>query len=284
MWSLSHRPSNLCSLSHPFTGPLAIRSVEIGSLRCEYTLTVGGGQINLVAIKGESGIHVFKRSLGKYGALPEDIYKEFLFLVNLPPCPHLLQPTAAVVDESGFRGFLLPHQPAGSLNIVFSDNVGVVLDGAESHTMDSMEIRAGKLSWLFKVNLAWDIVQGLSALHAQAIFWGDLTLINIVLCHDGYCRFIDYYPSRCCITSAPPEFSTGPFTGPQDIFSLGLVLWCVAHEVGSFTRMQYETPVLHWAQSIPLWYKEIVLKCVQYQPEGRPTAMEVYDIFTAKLA
>lgn len=279
-WSLSYTSSNRQFLSHPFSGPLSIGTLDIGSLRCEYAPASGSGPLTLVTVKGESGLHLFKQATGDE-ASPEDIYHEFAFMADLPKSPYLLRPTAAVVDEFGFRGFLLPYQPASSLNMVFSDYMDVVLHGPDAHASQLMPLREGKISWQLKALWASDIIKALCWLHERDIFWGDLKIENIVLCTDGCCRFIDYFPSHCTFGSAPPEFNPSlPITPIHDIFSLGLVLWCVAHEIGSFEREQHEGPHLIWGQGVPTWYRDIVDKCVEGDPQHRPNVNEVYTTFT----
>lgn len=241
-----------------------------------------GGLFNLVTVLDEPGTHFFKHGLGDE-SLPTVIYQEFSFMVSLPTSPYLIRPTAAVIDAFGFRGFLLPYHPAGSLNIVFSDHMNVVLNGRDHPERSSTEVLRfphATISWTLKELWALDIVKALHWLHEQDVWWGDLRLENIILCLDGCCRFIDYHPSGCCNNSAPPEFFIShQITGPQDIFSLGLVLWCVAHEIGSFTRNPEEAPALIWAPGTPLWYQEIVELCVREDPAERPDVNTVYNIF-----
>ncbi|KAG6849034.1 hypothetical protein H0H93_011879, partial [Arthromyces matolae] len=96
---------------------------------------------------------------------------------------------------------------------------------------------------------------------------------------------IDYAPiSGYSEDYIPPEGILPGYelSGPRDIFALGLVLWQIASEVGSFNRDFVQSPGLVWRESgdepqaeIPTQFRDLVMSCLVEEPEKRPSAADI---------
>ncbi|KAF9071515.1 kinase-like domain-containing protein [Rhodocollybia butyracea] len=228
------------------------------------------------------------------------------------PLPFIVHPTALVIDSSGdFRGYLMLFHPAQSLNKVLERLVipmkpSLELDckHAASLTPADHDIistaqneEAGRESYpmalQWRLKLAWvlDIVRAINALHGAGICCGDIKLENIVLCVDGHCKLIDLLPRDLGYTIAylAPEATAiqqsteddpeHALTFPRDVFAVGMLLWALAEEIRSFERKDpLFSPSLIWSSSTPLWYRELVERCIAQEPEDRPPVQSVLEI------
>ncbi|KAJ7050958.1 kinase-like domain-containing protein [Mycena amicta] len=215
------------------------------------------------------------------------------FMARLPDVEFLLRPTHIVVDEDNqLRGVLLPFHPASSLCFKLESLHPDIASAPPTLPPSGADRSSGSLaktpmsvSWFVKLAWVIDVAASVAWLHAQSIFWGDLKLENIVLCIDGHCRFIDYAPGGLTTTWSPPEvaqfdlMAKQPARTPErDVFALGLILWAVAMEIGTFKRQEdYVCPQLMWNEDTPNWFQSLVLSCIDVEPSRRPLARRVYD-------
>ncbi|KAJ7464549.1 kinase-like domain-containing protein, partial [Mycena latifolia] len=213
------------------------------------------------------------------------LVKEVEFMTRLPEVDFLLRPTHVVLDEAGlFRGLLSDHHPASSLRVTMevlhpdARLTPPVLppSGVDQSSSSLARIPTSSLSWPVKLAWATDIAAAVAWLHAQAIVWADLKTDNILLCTDGHCRLIDYCLGGWTPPWCPPEAQQQlPWEGTAegDVFALGLVLWCVAVEVGGGEREQeYASPQLLWTEGIPNWFQSLASSCLEHEPGRRPSA------------
>ncbi|KAF9078574.1 kinase-like domain-containing protein [Rhodocollybia butyracea] len=224
-------------------------------------------------------------------------------------------------SSGDFRGYLMPFHPARSLDKVLerllismkpdlmldskhgpepasltpaddddisvARNEGAGMEGAQSHPYPMA------LQWCLKLAWVLDIVQAVSALHTAMICCGDIKLENVVVCVDGHCRLIDLRPGDLGFSMAylAPEITAllqstedDPvyfLTLPRDVFAVGMLLWALAEEIGSFERKDpLFSPSLVWSSSTPLWYRELVDHCIAQEPGDRPSVRSVLELLS----
>ncbi|KIK71706.1 hypothetical protein GYMLUDRAFT_235998 [Collybiopsis luxurians FD-317 M1] len=253
--------------------------------------------IDLVALVNDddSTLHVFKAGYRLYQS--STFASALIFMAGMGESPFRIRPSAMVLDDEKFlRGYLLPYHPASSLRDVFKDRHSEIVTLSHSPIPRLTDNVCQPISWTLRMIWAFDLVSALAFLHQQGIYWGDLKNDNVVLCRDGHCRFIDYFPDGYTPSWCPPEMKQiaepdaiieDPLqaivqsrTPQRDIFSLGLVLWAIAEEVGDFERVpEYNVPISTWTlrAAVPQWYRDLVSTCLIERPSGRPTALDVYE-------
>ncbi|KAJ7745527.1 kinase-like domain-containing protein [Mycena maculata] len=203
------------------------------------------------------------------------------FMSRLPEADFVLGPTRVVADDNDlFRGLLSVYHPASSLSSVFDS----LHPDAARPALASVCVEAGLphqlVPWSVKLAWATDVAAALAWLHIQTPFWGDLKTANVVLCTDGHCRLIDYCPGGSTTMWAPLESDPLHWSSSAkgDVFALGLVLWAIAVEVGSFEREKQDaSPLLPWCPRTPSWFQDLVRSCLEHEPDRRPSARAVYD-------
>ncbi|KAF8868881.1 kinase-like domain-containing protein [Mucidula mucida] len=231
-------------------------TVKLESIRKRYFTVYDN--IFAIVVQGHSELHVLKLSRGPF--FDPTFVEDLTLMLNLPPSPHALRPTAAVLDRRGLLwGYLLPYHSASSLNEVFRAS-------------------SARRPWSIRLGWALDCALGLEWLHGLGHGWGDVKPNNFILCDDGRCRLIDYAQATCTPAFAAPEFQGLPpsenapeMTFAGDVFSLGIVLWYIAEEVQDFERDAL-VPELHWSAQVPDWYKDLVRRCLVVDPDHRPSA------------
>ncbi|KIK57826.1 hypothetical protein GYMLUDRAFT_75436 [Collybiopsis luxurians FD-317 M1] len=266
---------------------ISLPFINISSLRQKY-ICCGSLRIHVVTVNPEDDqkLLVFKE------AFPPDVSlsfpRELSFLQRLPHSDFLLHPTAVIVDDTHLlRGYLIPYHPASSLNSLFHlsscDSVSISpfqpMHGPFPSHLQRTHNRP-RISWPLRLLWAAEAVAAIAFLHSQAIFWGDVKVDNIVLCTDGHCRLIDYFPHGYSEDWAPPEFpatirsrpARDIYTPEHDVFSLGLLLWAIGEEVFNFVReVPFVEPVLLWSIDghVPDWYRQLAQSCLNPSPVSR---------------
>ncbi|KAF7288477.1 Serine/threonine protein kinase [Mycena chlorophos] len=198
--------------------------VQLSSLRWTHRRE-GHHELYLVTCGSDAALYVFKQASQPPTSL-------MAFFTSLRPMDGLLPPKNVVLDEAGrFHGILLDYHPASSLDYV---------------------LRTGatrSIPWTIKMAWACDIARNLASLHEQSVVWGDLKTSNIILCTDGRCRLIDYFPEG----STPAWYRSATeqrrLTAADDVEALGLVLWSLAMDAAELP-WQEEWPSDAWLSKL----------------------------------
>ncbi|KAJ6629045.1 hypothetical protein B0H10DRAFT_1987684 [Mycena sp. CBHHK59/15] len=256
--------------------PVSFPSVPLSSLRCTHQLACHT-HIFLVKISSDAlsdDVRVFKTSRAE-----SSLVEEVEFMSRLPDVDFVLRPTHIVSDEAGiFHGLLSNYHPASSLRQTMdslhpdTEKPVLVPSGVDRSICSLAATITESVAWSLKLAWATDVAASVAWLHAQATD-------NIVLCTDGHCRLIDYCPGGWSILWCPPEAQQPNWsaTAEGDVFALGLVLWAVAGEVGTFEREQhYMSPLLSWSQGTPHWFQRLASSCLEHDPGRRPSVRCVY--------
>ena len=246
-------------LSHLPTVPIA----ELRKVQALHT------DVDLVKWQGQP--FAFKKSV----EVPEGTIQELTILDKLSNSPNIIDVTRIVVNQDKtIRGFLMPYIPAGNLTDLFErirEDEGVAPDQLILH-------------WSIKLGWALQIVQGVVDLHSIAAYNGDLKPQNIVVAQDGQAILIDFLPMGISDMFAAPELLEkwnnhretelkSMLTPQADIYSLGLTLYALAQE-----NEEVAHPSV-WREGIaPVWYQDIVQRCLEVDPSARPSATEVLSL------
>lgn len=224
------------------------------------------------------------------------------------PSPFILKCPYIVTDDNPrgkFRGYLQPFLPAGCLLDVLgslkkrrdhtqsSSGVPHSMQFLNLTSTDSMEAASFDISWPTKHRWCIDMISGVLDLHNEKSYIGYITPGNFLLDKDGTIKLIDISPgTRFNVYYSPPEVITDglvnlDFTGPRDVFSMGLVFWVLAEELLEFDR-EWPTvlPTISWTggrNSTPLWFRALVEDCIKTDPTERPSAVDILCILNANL-
>ncbi|KZT51633.1 kinase-like protein [Calocera cornea HHB12733] len=204
-----------------------------------------------------------------------DPLKEVKTAFELRQAPYIINVTALVTDGDSYRGFLMPYATVQSL-------------------VDAFRLRS--YPWTTCVQIAYDIVCGVLALHRIQKPNGDLKPQNVILRYVGK---LEDRPRAQLIDLEAHGGVTLPFTDPalahetqpstlQDIYSLGLMLqWlAIADELRSKNNLEMEPQEdghevelpTTLPPHVPSWYDNVIRRCCG-PPSQRPTVEEVQHIF-----
>ena len=162
-----------------------------------------------------------------------------------------------------------------------------------------------RLEWKKKINLILCIASDLQIIHSQNLIHRDLHSGNI-LQENLYSAYIadlglsisanialKNSESRGVYGVLPyiaPEVLCGnPYTISSDIYSFGIILWEIfSGKVVPFKneyRTQYQIQVCSGSrppimEGTPQCYKDLMQRCWNEKPQNRPSAAEIYEIFT----
>ncbi|KJA22708.1 hypothetical protein HYPSUDRAFT_40814 [Hypholoma sublateritium FD-334 SS-4] len=222
--------------------------------------------------------------------------------------PFILKCPYIITDDNPrgkFRGYLQPFLPAGCLldvlksvkkhrdRIQSSSEVPQPRQPLESSPTNSVETSQFDISWVTKHRWCIDMISGVLALHNEGSYIGYITPGNFLLDKEGGIKLIDISPgTRFNVYYSPPEVITDglvnlDYTGPRDVFSMGLVFWVLAEELLEFDR-EWPTvsPTISWTNgrnSAPLWFRTLVEDCIKTDPTERPSADNILNILKANL-
>lgn len=155
-----------------------------------------------------------------------DLAMEFYYTRSIPDHKRIVKLRGSVIDLSYDGGFGL-----GSAVLLISDRLSRDL---------YCGIRAG-LSWLERIQIAIDVLEGIRYLHSQGLVHRDIKLKNVLLDTENRAKLTDL---GFCITEAmmsgsivgtpvhmAPELLSGHYDSSVDVYAFGILFWyiCAGH-------------------------------------------------------
>ncbi|XP_054009693.1 dual serine/threonine and tyrosine protein kinase-like isoform X1 [Hylaeus anthracinus] len=155
-----------------------------------------------------------------------DLAMEFYYTRSIPDHKRIVKLRGSVIDLSYGGGFGL-----GSAVLLISDRLSRDL---------YCGIRAG-LSWLERIQIAIDVLEGIRYLHSQGLVHRDIKLKNVLLDTENRAKLTDL---GFCITEAmmsgsivgtpvhmAPELLSGHYDSSVDVYAFGILFWyiCAGH-------------------------------------------------------
>ncbi|KAK9819112.1 hypothetical protein WJX74_003168 [Apatococcus lobatus] len=138
--------------------------------------------------------------------------------------------------------------------------------------------------------VALDIVRGLVYMHSKSVVHLDIKSCNVLLSRDGVAKVADVGLARLLTREgaqvsvqgtfewAAPELLMGQAcTDKADIYSLGVVLWEII--TGEEARLRALRDISD--HEAPANIARVVDACRESNPKDRPTAVEVFELFTS---
>ncbi|XP_076640362.1 receptor interacting protein kinase 5 isoform X2 [Colletes latitarsis] len=155
-----------------------------------------------------------------------DLAMEFYYTRSIPDHKRIVKLRGSVIDLSYGGGYGL-----GSAVLLISDRLSRDL---------YCGIRAG-LSWLERIQIAIDVLEGIRYLHSQGLVHRDIKLKNVLLDIENRAKLTDL---GFCITEAmmsgsivgtpvhmAPELLSGHYDSSVDVYAFGILFWyiCAGH-------------------------------------------------------
>ncbi|XP_012142889.1 receptor interacting protein kinase 5 isoform X1 [Megachile rotundata] len=155
-----------------------------------------------------------------------DLAMEFYYTRSIPDHKRIVKLRGSVIDQSYGGGFGF-----GSAVLLISDRLSRDL---------YCGIRAG-LSWLERIQIAIDVLEGIRYLHSQGLVHRDIKLKNVLLDTENRAKLTDL---GFCITEAmmsgsivgtpvhmAPELLSGHYDSSVDVYAFGILFWyiCAGH-------------------------------------------------------
>lgn len=172
---------------------------------------------------------------------------------------------------------------------------------------------AGEVELAPAIDRAGQAARALAAAHEAGILHRDLKPENIMLCKNGVVKILDFGLARHgapgqepssigssgtisgtlsgTLAYMPPEILRGePATSASDVFSLGAFLYELfagKHPFAGATPLDVleaiecrpVAPVCSMRAGVPLQMDDVILRMLDREPSGRPTAKEVWEVF-----
>ena len=157
------------------------------------------------------------------------------------------------------------------------------------------------LKWKDKVRILLDIINGLKEIHEQSIIHHDLHSGNILQAYSSFIADLGLStPADQSLTSnkdniygvipyvAPEVLNGKPYTMASDIYSFGVLMSLVSTGQQPFYNIAHDTDLAFkicegvrpaFSINTPKSYIELAYKCMDANPNNRPTAEEIYVDF-----
>lgn len=207
-----------------------------------------------------------------------DLAMEFYYSRSIPEHKRIVKLRGSVIDHSYGGGFGL-----GSAVLLISDRLSRDL---------YCGIRTG-LSWLERIQIALDVLEGIRYLHSQGLVHRDIKLKNVLLDTENRAKLTDF---GFCITEVmmlgsivgtpvhmAPELLSGHYDSSVDIYAFGILFWyiCAGHVRLPYAFEQYHNKELLWTsvkkgirpERLPSFNDEcwrLMEQCWSGEPSKRP--------------
>ena len=207
-----------------------------------------------------------------------DLAMEFYYTRSIPDHKRIVKLRGSVIDQSYGGGFGL-----GSAVLLITDRLSRDL---------YCGIRAG-LTWLERIQIAIDVLEGIRYLHSQGLVHRDIKLKNVLLDTENRAKLTDL---GFCITEAmmsgsivgtpvhmAPELLSGHYDSSVDVYAFGILFWyiCAGHVALPHAFEQFHNKEQLWTsvkkgvrpERLPIFDDEcwkLMEQCWYGEPSKRP--------------
>ena len=251
-----------------------------------------------LVLEGEKGHGSYGRVyMGKFAGNPVAVKAIYPILFSAPGNDNLL---LSFKEECDKLRSLKHDRIVKLLGTFWDESLGplLVMEVLDQNLEEFLSDRSeqGRLPLIQQLEMVRELTEGLCYLHTHNIVHRDLKPANILIGKDGHLRICDLGQSKLLkhpsdimktrkpgtILYLPPEAlrSDSVYTSKIDVFSLGVVSWCIATQstptedishIGSVPEViRRKKDLDHLKEEHPL--KEVILACLQDDPNQRPNA------------
>ncbi|KAG9293231.1 hypothetical protein G9A89_010602 [Geosiphon pyriformis] len=240
------------------------------------------GKVQKKYFTGKIEVAVKTRSLAnKLEENKINILSQVAILKKLKDCPHIIQFYGVSEDENALL---------------------MITEWAEFGTLTEYYENYGPIDWPRRIEIATDIVRGLTFLHEVSILHHDIRSKNILINRYHAAKIANFTLSRnyTDITSAmaptletvrylaPEKLSDhrkNPYTTKCEIFSFGILLWEIAEEqipynektdIVEIRETVLNSKSLPFSLNVPLDWQKISLEATRHDPNLRPSLTELF--------
>ncbi|XP_016771168.1 dual serine/threonine and tyrosine protein kinase isoform X2 [Apis mellifera] len=243
---------------------------------------IGRGQYGIVFAcdgwGGKAGPCAIKSVVPSDESHWNDLAMEFYYNRSIPDHKRIVKLRGSIIDHSYGGGFGF-----GSAVLLISDRLSRDL---------YCGIRAG-LSWLERIQIALDVLEGIRYLHSQGLVHRDVKLKNVLLDIENRAKLTDF---GFCITEVmmlgsivgtpvhmAPELLSGHYDSSVDVYAFGILFWylCAGHVRLPYTFEQFHNKELLWTsvkkgirpERLPSFDDEcwrLMEQCWSGEPSKRP--------------
>ena len=182
-------------------------------------------------------------------------------------------------------GYALKDPPPGESE----GKCALIMEFMDKGSLAAVVKQKEKVSLSCKLDMAWHIASGLRKLHGRKMIHRDIRPDNILVNTDytakigdmGIARKFDGVVQNLtqigCISYMPPEFWMNKYDQSLDIFTYGLTIYHLFTETMHISEL---TPInkVTLPRKSPI-FSELIIRCVNNDPSGRPSAIELETTF-----
>ncbi|OQR88920.1 kinase [Thraustotheca clavata] len=275
---------DVAALLHP---PISIVRVAVPTIKVSCDNLLGQGSYGIVVKSDLDGVSVAIKA--SKPSCKHSILNEISTMSKFTS-PYIM-PLLSIMNETS-------DQPQMALPYMDQGNVRQYLDRRRSQK---------ELTSSFStMEIAWVVANGLLDLHQQNIIHRDVKCENIFLCSNNYIKLGDLGIAReydvetmtqavgTLSWIAPEVFDSGHYNVSADIYSFGVVLteletlqlpyWdCPLKGFGLIDAIRAGKARPSLSSNTEPWLCDLTTKCLDSNPENRPTAKNIVAILHEKL-